>query len=89
VTQISEIKGGGSYMSQNDLRLHFGLGTQTVMNAVEISWPSGIKEVYRDLPVDLIYTIVEGSGVTDKTPFAGQAAAETSPSVAKKSLPSQ
>jgi hypothetical protein len=73
LTQFSEIRAGSSYMSQNDLRLHFGLGAQTSMNIVEVAWPSGTKEKYRDLAADVIYTIVEGSGVTDRIPLTGQA----------------
>ncbi|PYY15598.1 MAG: hypothetical protein DMG61_06665 [Acidobacteria bacterium] len=85
LTQFREVRAGTSYLSQNDLRLHFGLGAQTSMNAVEVAWPSGIKERYSDLPGDTIYTIVEGTGVTEKTPLSGQSvAASASPSVAKK-----
>ena len=72
LVQFDEVRGGSSYLSQNDLRLHFGLGPQTNMSTVEVSWPSGKKEVYRDLPTDFIYTIVEGEGVQQKVPFAGQ-----------------
>jgi enediyne biosynthesis protein E4 len=68
-SQIAEVKSGTSYLSQNDLRLHFGLGTDTTMKAVEISWPSGKKEMLQDVPADFIYTIVEGSGIQQKTPF--------------------
>jgi enediyne biosynthesis protein E4 len=71
LVQFNEVRGGSSYLSQNDLRLHFGLGTQTSMSTVEVSWPSGKKEVYRDLLADSIYTIVEGEGVQQKVAFAG------------------
>jgi hypothetical protein len=71
VAQFSEVRGGSSYCSQNDLRLHFGLGTETRMTA-DVSWPSGKKETYRDLAADFIYTIVEDKGVTAKTAFTGQ-----------------
>ena len=86
--QFREVQAGSSYLSQNDLRLHFGLGTQSSMNTIEIAWPSGLKEKFTDLPADVIYTIVEGTGVTDKNPLAGQASAgNASPSVAKKTVP--
>src|SRR4051794_633020 len=39
LTQFSEVRGGGSYISQNDPRLHFGLGDETLMNDVEVRWP--------------------------------------------------
>ena len=67
--QFSEVRGGGSYMSQNDLRLHFGLGQQQTMDTVEISWPSGQKQVLKGLMADFIYTIVEGDGIKQKVPF--------------------
>ena len=71
-SQINEVRSGSSYLSQNDLRLHFGLGKETSMTTVEIAWPSGKKEVYRDLAADLIYTIIEEGGITKKTPFSSQ-----------------
>jgi len=40
------------------------------MDTVEVSWPSGKKETYKDLAADFIYTIVEGAGVQQKLPFA-------------------
>jgi len=73
LTQFSEVRGGGSYISQNDPRLHFGLGGETAMDEVEVRWPSGKVEVLRNLPAGFIYTLVEGEGVKDKTAFAGQA----------------
>jgi enediyne biosynthesis protein E4 len=67
LVQMSEVRAGGSYLSQNDPRLHFGLGQQSKMSKVEIRWPSGKTEELDDLPADLIYTIVEGRGVQNKT----------------------
>jgi len=72
--QFNEVRGGSSYLSQNDLRLHFGLGKETNVSTVEISWPSGIKETYRDLAADFIYTISEGEGIRQKVPFSTQQA---------------
>jgi hypothetical protein len=66
LAQFSEVRGGGSYLSQNDPQLHFGLGDEAKMNEVQIQWPSGKVESLRDLPGDFIYTIVEGEGVKDK-----------------------
>jgi hypothetical protein len=65
LVQFSEVRAGGSYISQNDPRLHFGLGAETRMNEVEIKWPSGKVEMLRDIPADFIYTIVEGMGIKD------------------------
>jgi hypothetical protein len=67
VTQLGEVRSGGSYISQNDLRLHFGLGIDTKLDEVEIKWPSGKVEVLRDLPADFIYGITEGEGIQQKT----------------------
>ena len=69
LVQISEVRAGGSYISQNDPRLHFGLGQQDKINQVEIRWPSGKSEVLDDLPADLIYTVVEGRGIQNRTPL--------------------
>jgi hypothetical protein len=70
VIQFDEVRGGGSYASQNDLRLHFGLGTSPNMDSVEIAWPSGKKESFKDLAADHIYTIVEDRGIEEKQAFA-------------------
>ncbi|MBZ5704032.1 MAG: CRTAC1 family protein [Acidobacteriia bacterium] len=67
LTQFNEVRAGGSYISQNDPRLHFGLGTVSKMSEVEIRWPSGKLEVLHDVPADFIYTIVEGQGIQQKT----------------------
>ena len=58
-TQLEEVRSGGSYLSQNDLRLHFGLGSATKMERVEIRWPSGIRQVERDLDADRVITLRE------------------------------
>jgi len=70
LVQFNEVSGGSSYLSQNDLRLHFGLGPHTVMDSVAVSWPSGIHESYKNLDADFIYTIVEGEGIRQKTEFS-------------------
>src|SRR5438105_1744652 len=67
VKQFSEVRGGGSYLSQNDLRLHFGLGTAKKMESIEIRWPNGTVETLQNVAADCIYTIVEGAGIRDTT----------------------
>lgn len=67
--QIDEVRGGGSYLSSNDQRLHFGLGKSAVITRIEIKWPSGSKEQLKNIPGDAIYTIVEGKGITGKIPL--------------------
>src|ERR1700730_4102098 len=69
VKQFSEVRSGASYLSQNDLRLHFGLGTAAKMESVEIRWPNGATETLHNIPADAIYTIVEGSGIRDTKPL--------------------
>ena len=63
--QIGEVRGGNSYLSQNDLRLHFGLGHAAKIDSLEIRWPSGKVETLTGAPADAIYTIVEGSGIRE------------------------
>ena len=72
LVQFDELRGGASYLSQNDMRLHFGLARQTIMKTVEVSWPSGKKEVYQNLKADHIYTIVEGKGIKQQVLFEAQ-----------------
>jgi len=69
VTQINEVRGGSSYISQNDLRLHFGLGANDKMSEVTIRWPNGQTESLHDVPTDFIYTIAEGTGIQGKIPL--------------------
>ena len=70
MTQIREIEGGGSYMSQSDLRAHFGLGSTTKIDKLEISWPSGTKQTFADFPADQFYKIEEGKNELGYEPFA-------------------
>jgi hypothetical protein len=66
LVQFNEVRGGASYLSQNDLRLHFGLGANDKINEVDIRWPNGEMETLRDVPTDFIYTVVEGQGIQQK-----------------------
>ena len=70
---MDEVRGGSSYLSQNDLRLHFGLGANDKMSEVTIRWPNGSVETLRDLGTDFIYTIVEGAGIKEKVALPGLA----------------
>jgi hypothetical protein len=63
VTQTNEIHSGGSYLSQNDLRQHFGLGSATKIDSVEIRWPSGKVETISNLEADRYYAVLEGQGI--------------------------
>ena len=62
LVQFNEVRGGGSYLSQNDLRLHFGLGSNTKIDSAEVSWPSGLVEQFSFSAVDQIYSVQEGTG---------------------------
>ncbi len=62
--QRGDVMSGASYLSSNDLRVHFGLGDATKVDAVEIHWPRGAVETVKPAGVDRIYTIEEGKGVT-------------------------
>ena len=62
VTLVREVRGGGSYYSQNDLRVHAGLGDATRIDRVEVRWPNGAEELWREVPVRQIVTLVEGKG---------------------------
>jgi hypothetical protein len=58
--QVEEVRSGGSYLSQNDLRLHFGLGNTAKVERVEVRWPSGTTDIYKDVSADNFYLLVEG-----------------------------
>jgi enediyne biosynthesis protein E4 len=66
LVQFDEVRGGSSYISQNDLRLHFGLGSSAMISQVTVQWPSGATDLLKNLPADCIYTIEEGQGIRDK-----------------------
>ena len=63
VTQTDEIHSGGSYLSQNDLRVHFGLGTATKIDSVEVRWPSGQTDIMTNLAADKFYSVIEKVGI--------------------------
>ncbi len=63
IIQTEEIRSGGSYLSQNDLRVHFGLGTAAKIDSIEIRWNSGKIETIRDVEVDKFHAILEGEGI--------------------------
>jgi len=61
--QVAEVRSGGSYVSHNDMRLHFGLDDATRVDSLEIRWPSGAVETAKSLEVDRFYVVREGLGV--------------------------
>jgi enediyne biosynthesis protein E4 len=61
-TQIDEVRSGGSYYSQNDLRVHFGLGKATKAQTIEARWPSGVVDTLNDVAAGQVVVIKEGAG---------------------------
>lgn len=63
VVQTAEIRSGESYLSQNDLRVHFGLGKALKIDEIEIRWNSGKIETIKDVAADKFYAVLEGEGI--------------------------
>jgi len=59
---VDEVRSGASYASNNDMRVHFGLGSDSKVDWLQIRWPSGLVEQFENLPTDRIHTLKEGSG---------------------------
>jgi hypothetical protein len=60
MSQIREIAGGGSYLSQSDLRANFGLGKEKRAKTIEITWPNGQRQTFHDVEADKFYLVEEG-----------------------------
>jgi hypothetical protein len=69
LTQIDEVRSGGSYISQSDLRLHFGLEKRPKIDLIEVRWPSGVIDKLTDAGVNKILTIKEGQGLSAQKDF--------------------
>jgi enediyne biosynthesis protein E4 len=67
LVQLGEVLSGGSYLSQNDLRLHFGLGSHEAVDQAEVSWPDGKKEILAHLAADRYYVVREGQGIVSNS----------------------
>ena len=63
IVQTEEVRSGASYLSQNDLRIHFGLGKATQADEIEIRWNSGKIETLKNVSADKFYAISEGEGI--------------------------
>jgi enediyne biosynthesis protein E4 len=68
-TQVRDIKAGTSYLGQNDLRAHFGLGGTTAAERLEVLWPSGRTESFADVAANQIIDIEDGKGIVARRPF--------------------
>jgi hypothetical protein len=69
-SQIDEVRSGGGYFSQNDLRVHFGIGAAEKVDLLEIRWPSGQVDSLKDLKANQLYYVTEGKGITRSESFA-------------------
>jgi hypothetical protein len=69
LTQYDEVRSGGSYLSSSDLRLHFGLGSRSVIGRLEVLWPSGQRDEILNPPVDRLLTVKEGVGLIRQQPL--------------------
>jgi hypothetical protein len=67
--QIDEVRSGGSYISQNDLRVHFGIGKAQRVELLEVRWPSGALDTFKDLKANQLYYLTEGRGITRVVTF--------------------
>ena len=67
--QIDEVRSGGGYFSQNDLRVHFGLGKAEKVEALEIRWPSGQVDTLKDVKANQVVYVKEGEGITRTCSF--------------------
>jgi len=65
-SHVEQAKGGGSYMSSSDPRIHFGLGKRDKIESLEITWPSGHIEKLSTVPIDQIITVKEGAGIVPR-----------------------
>jgi hypothetical protein len=68
LVQLGEVLSGGSYLSQHDLRIHFGLGTHERLDRAEVLWPDGKRETLTNLSADRFYVVREGDGVISSKP---------------------
>ena len=67
--QIDEVRSGGSYISQNDLRVHFGLGKAEKVDLLEIRWPSGQIDTLKDVKGNQLIYVKEGEGIVRSIQF--------------------
>ncbi|MFZ0420964.1 MAG: CRTAC1 family protein [Candidatus Sulfotelmatobacter sp.] len=67
--QIDEVRSGGSYISQNDLRVHFGLGKAEKVDVIEIRWPSGQVDTLKDVKANQLVFVKEGQGISRTVQF--------------------
>ena len=67
--QIDEVRSGGGYFSQSDLRVHFGLGKVDKVELIEVRWPSGQVDTMKDVKPNQVVFVKEGEGVVRSMKF--------------------
>ena len=72
--QVREVQSGSSYLAQNDLRAHFGLGLAERAERLEIRWPDGSTEVVENLAANHLFTVQQGKGIARRSPLAARRA---------------
>jgi enediyne biosynthesis protein E4 len=68
-TLMRHVKAGSSYQAQNDLRVHFGMGSARMADKLEVLWPGGEITTLEQIEANQILTVTEGRGITQKQPF--------------------
>jgi hypothetical protein len=63
------VRSGGSYISQSDLRVHFGLGKADKVDVLEIRWPSGLVDTLKDVKANQLIFVKEGEGISRTVQF--------------------
>jgi hypothetical protein len=66
MVRVDQAKGGTSYMSASDPRIHFGLGKRSKIDSLVISWPSGQVDKLSNVPIDKIIAVKEGAGIVPR-----------------------
>jgi hypothetical protein len=59
---VQEVRSGSSYISNNDMRLHFGLGSNSQFERIDVRWPNGVSETFAGGAADRMITVTEGEG---------------------------
>jgi hypothetical protein len=85
--QIDEVRSGGSYISQNDLRVHFGIGKADSVELLEIRWPSGAVDTLKDVKPNQLIVVKEGEGIVRTAKFERPNAPKPPAAAAKPSSP--
>ena len=71
-THVRYVKAGSSYLGQNDMRVHVGVGDATLIDRLEVRWPSGQMDTATRVPANSVVTVVEGEGISRRVPFVAK-----------------